>query len=193
MTLVTNYPSKNGFAMMNKLQVKNVNFFPFSIFHFIFCCLLFTSCKINYSFTGASISPDVKTVSVQYFPNNASLVQPILSQTFTEKLKNKFVSQTNLSVIKKDADLNFEGSITDYRTQPIAIQGNETAALNRLTISISVKFNNKNNEKQNFESSFSRYADYPSSKNLSEVESSLIDQITLQLVDDIFNKAVVNW
>ena len=97
-----------------------------------------TSCKINYSFTGASISPDIKTVSIQYFPNMARLVNPNLSQVFTESLKEKFLSQTNLSLVNNIGDLNFEGEIVEYYTKPMAIQGDETAALNRLTIKIRV-------------------------------------------------------
>jgi hypothetical protein len=146
-----------------------------------------------YSFTGASISPEVKTVSIKYFPNRSSLIQPALSQAFTEKLRDKFVSQTNLRQITENGDLMFEGYISDYRTQPVAIQGTETAALNRLTITVNVKFTNQKDEKQNFETNFSRYADYDSKKSLAEVEQTLIDEIDKQLVDDIFNKAVSNW
>ena len=169
-------------------------FFYLLPFTFYLLPLLSTSCKTNrYSFTGASISPDVKTVSVQYFPNYAPLVQPALSQSFTEALKDKFLSETGLSLINKNADLNFSGSITGYSVQPIAIQGNEKAALNRLTITINVKFTNQKDEKQNFETPFSRYTDYESSFNLSSVEMSLIKEINNQLVQEIFNKAVVNW
>ena len=162
------------------------------LYLFLLFIPLINGCGI-YSFTGASISPDVKSVSVQYFKNNATLVQPKLSQTLTDALKDKFSTQTNLNLINKGGDLSFEGSITNYSTQPVAIQGNETAALNRLTITISVKFTNIKNDKQNFESTFSRYEDYPSSKNLVSVEDGLIKQITDVLVEDIFNKAVVNW
>jgi len=150
-------------------------------------------CKVNYSFTGGSIDPKIKTISIQYFPNNAILVQPSLSQSFTEALKDKFSSQTKLNLIKKGGDLNIEGAITGYYTSPVAIQGNETAALNRLTITVSVKFTNNLDEKQNFEQSFSRYEDYPSSQNLSAVEETLIKDINTALVEDIFNKSVVNW
>jgi hypothetical protein len=149
---------------------------------------------MGYSFTGASISPDVKTVSIQYFANNASLVVPTLSRLFTDALRDYFTSQTNLVLVDRNGDLNVEGSITGYTIQPIAIQGNETAAQNRLTITVTVKFTNKKNEKQNFENkSFSRYQDYPSSQNLSAVQDQLIKQINDQLVDDIFKQAVVNW
>jgi hypothetical protein len=153
---------------------------------------IITGCHV-YSFTGASISPDVKTVSIQFFTNKASIVQPSLSQVFTEKLKDKFVSETSLALTKDIGDLNFEGAIIDYNTQPTAITGNDNAALNRLTITVSVKFTNTKDPKQDFETNFSRYADYDSRKSLSTVETELIAQINSQLVDDIFNKAVVNW
>lgn len=160
---------------------------------FLFLCtILISGCHV-YSFTGASISPDIKTVSISFFQNRASTVQPVLSQAFTEKLKDKFVSQTSLRLITASGDLQFEGYFTDYKTSPIAIQGTQTAALNRLTITVNVKFTNTKDSKQNFETSFSRYSDYVSTKSLSEVELSLIDDINKQLVDDIFNKAVSNW
>jgi len=151
------------------------------------------SCKVSYSFTGASISPSVKTVTIPYFPNNAGLVVPTLSRTVTDGLRDYFTSQTNLVQVDRGGDLVLDGSITQYFVQPVAIQGNETAAMNRLTITVSVKFTNKTDPKQNWESSFSRYQDYASSYNLSAVQEGLIAEITNQLVQDIFNKAVVNW
>ena len=154
--------------------------------------LLMESCGV-YSFTGASISPDVKTFSVQYFSNRAQLVQPLLSQAITERIKERFIAQTNLRQIDREGDIRFEGYISDYRTAPVAIQGTETAALNRLTISVVVKFVNTKDAKQNFETTFTRYADYDSRKSLAEVETALIDEVNRQLVDDIFNKSVSNW
>jgi hypothetical protein len=152
------------------------------------------SCRMSYSFTGASVSPDVKTVSIQYFANNASLVVPTLSRVFTDALKDYFTSQTNLILVDRNGDLNVEGTITGYSVQPVAIQGNETAAMNRLTIAVTVKFTNKKNEKQNFENkTFSRYQDYPSSQNLAAMQDRLIKEIDDQLIDDIFKQAVVNW
>ena len=143
--------------------------------------------------TGASISPDVKTFTIKFFQKTAPLGPATLSQLFTESLREKFLSQTNLGSVETDGDLVFEGAINGYSTQPLAIQADETAAQNRLTISVAVKFTNKKDEKQNFESTFSRYADYSSSQNLASVEDELIRQINVQLVDDIFNKAVINW
>lgn len=151
------------------------------------------SCRVSYSFTGASISPSVKTVSIAYVPNNAGLVVPTLSRTFTDALRNYFTSQTNLVLVDRNGDLNLDGAITQYAVQPVAIQGNETAALNRLTIVVSVKFTNKTDPKQNWETTFSRYQDYSSGFNLSSVQDGLITDITGELVQDIFNKSVVNW
>lgn len=152
-----------------------------------------SSCKINYSFTGASIAPDVKTISIQYFPNYAPLSQPGLSQVFTEALKDIFTSQTSLKLVGKGGDLNLEGAITNYYTTPVAIQGNDQAAMNRLTITVNVKFTNQKDEKQNFETSFSRYTNYSSTANLASIEGQLIKEINDQLVQDIFNKSVTNW
>ena len=92
-----------------------------------------------------------------------------------------------------DADLTLEGTISGYVVTPLAIQQNEQAARNRLTITVNVKFTNVKDEKQNFESPFSRYADFDSKVNISSVEEALIAEINTQLVDDIFNKAVINW
>ena len=158
------------------------------------CCLLaLSSCKVNYSFSGASVSPDVKTVCIQTFRNNASLAPPMISQSFTEALKDIFTSQTSLGIVSRDGDLNLEGEITNYQTLPVAIQSNDQAALNRLTITVNVRFTNIKDEKQKFETTFSRYADYPSTKSLSTVQDELIRQINEQLVQDIFNKAMINW
>lgn len=146
-----------------------------------------------YSFTGASISPEVKSISIQQFPNLATIVQPTLSQSFTQALRDKFSTSTQLKLLSSGGDLSIEGEITSYTNQPIAIQGNQQAALNRLTITIRVRFTNTKDEKQNFDSQVSRYKDYNSSLNFASVESSLIEEINTELVDYIFNKAVVNW
>lgn len=147
----------------------------------------------SYSFTGASISPTVKTISINYLPNNSLLVQPTLSRKLTETIRDKFTNQSNLVLINKNGDLNIEGEITGYTTEPVAISGEQQAQLQRLKITVNIRFTNKQDEKQDFETSFSRYQDYPAIKRLSEVEESLIDQIDEELAQDIFNKAVVNW
>ena len=159
---------------------------------FLFLNVFLTACGV-YSFTGASIPPEAKTISIQQFPNNAPLVQPMLSQLFTDALRDKFSSQTSLTQVAANGDLSFEGAITDYRTQPVAITGDQTAALNRLTITIRVVFRNRFDEKQNFESTFTRFDDYDSSRALAEVEEQLMADIIEALVQDVFNRSVVNW
>lgn len=148
---------------------------------------------MKYSFTGASIPPEIKTINIKYFPNNASLVVPNLSQKITNGLQDKFTSETNLRLVNDGGDLLLEGSITDYNTTPVAIQGNDQAALNRLTITIEVNYTNNSNDNQSFETKFSRYADYSSSQPLTEVQESLIEEISVMLIEDVFNKAVINW
>lgn len=148
---------------------------------------------MHYGFSGASIPPEAKTVSVQYFQNVASLAPPTLSQTFTEALRDKLSSQTRLALVNKGGDLNFEGSVTGYSTAPIAIQSTDQAALNRLTISVNVKYTCTFDEKKNFEQSFFRFSDYNSSQSLTAVETDLIQRINEQLAQDIFNRALNDW
>lgn len=151
-----------------------------------------TGCGV-YSFTGASVPPEAKTVSVQYFPNNANLVYPMLSSMLTNTLRDYFMNQTTLSEIANNGDLAIEGEIVGYETAPTAITGDQTAALNRLTITVNVRFFNRFDETKNFEQKFSQYEDYPSSQDLNSVQETLSNTIVEKLCEDIFNKAVVNW
>ncbi len=151
-----------------------------------------SSC-VSYSFTGASIPPDAKTISVQYFDNNADFVNPTLSESITTAIKDRFTNQTSLVLLRQSGDLQIEGVITDYKSTPQAITAGQTAALTRLTITIKVKFINLLEPENNFETTFSRYEDYNSTYDLAEVQDGLVEIINKMLVDDIFNKAVVNW
>lgn len=155
--------------------------------------VLLNSCSVKYSFTGTSIDPNIKSVSIAYFESFAPLAKPTLSQVFTEALKDRFIQQTNLSLVKNNGDIQFSGKITGYETRPVAIQGNETAALNRLTITVEVEYVNTQDEDKNFKQSFSRFEDYSSSQALSAVEDNLIEEINEQLIQDIFNKSVSDW
>jgi hypothetical protein len=151
------------------------------------------SCKISYSFTGVTINQQIKTVSIQYFDNRAPLVQAQLSQVFTDALRDKIQGQTSLNLVTGYGDVDFSGEIKNYETRPQAITGAETAALNRLSITVRVKFDNVIEPDKSFDTSFTRYEDYDSSKDPSSVEEELIKQIVENLVEDIFNKAFVNW
>lgn len=158
-----------------------------------FVAIGMVSCSIKYSFSGASISPEVKTVSVEHFQNLAPLVNPTLSNTLAETLRNRFISQTRLNVIAAYGDLSFSGEIRNYRVQPVAIQGNEVAAMNRLTIAVRVKFENIIDPTQNYDKTFTHFEDFPSSSQLAQVEQQLVTLIVEKLVEDIFNNAVANW
>ncbi|MFI3287607.1 MAG: LptE family protein [Rikenellaceae bacterium] len=150
-------------------------------------------CTIRFSFSGASISPDVNTVKVDYFPNMAAMVTPILSPTLNDALVQKIQNQTRLQFVNENPDVYFEGQIVDYSSKPVAISGDEYAETNRLTIAVQVKFTNIVEPNLSFSKSFSAYADFPSTDMLTSVESSLIPEICTQLVDDIFNAAFANW
>ncbi|WP_457616665.1 LptE family protein [Lutibacter sp.] len=151
------------------------------------------SCGI-YSFTGTNINPDVKTIQINYFPNNARLVEPSLSQTFTTQLQDLFLRQTNLSLVKSGGDLQFEGEITGYRINPMTATAQQTAAQNRLTITVFVRFYNNKNEEDNFQKSFSHFYDYDANAQL---VGGLLDDAFKEIIDritqDIFNASVAKW
>lgn len=158
----------------------------------VFLTLFLASCVIRYSLTGASTT-GLKTVSVQYFQNRASLVQPALSQNLTEALIDKCKSQTNLQLVSGFGDANFEGEILDYKTVTQTIAGDARAAVNRFSISVKVKFTNSVLPENSYEMTFLRFEDYDSNLDLSQVEDGLSVKIIDQLVEDIFNRAFVNW
>ena len=149
--------------------------------------------KVKYSFTGASIPVEAKTISVATFQNRASLVQPGLNQRVTDALIDMCRAQTNLGILASGGDLSFEGDITDYKTQPLTVGGDEQAAMNRFSISVRVKYVNSFNADNSYEQTFTRYQDYDSSLDLSSVEATLVEEIVKMLIEDIFNRAFVNW
>ncbi|MDP3912297.1 MAG: LptE family protein [Bacteroidota bacterium] len=154
---------------------------------------IFTACKVSYSFTGASIAPNVKTFSVYYFPNRARLVNPNLSQQFTDGLQEKLIKQTSLNQISESGDLEFSGQITDYDVKPMNIGEGDLAAQNRLTITIKVKFVNNKDHEQDWDKSFTAYEDFDSNQSLSAIEDGLVPEIIKKLTDDIFNASIANW
>ena len=155
--------------------------------------VLLSGCKIKYSFTGANLSPEVKTFTVYYFPNRARLVNPTLSQTFTEDLKEKLQRQTSLDELSDSGDIEFEGQITGYEVRPVSIQKDDMAAQNRLTITVKVKYTNNKVPDDSFERSFSAFEDFSSSLSLSDIEGALVPDIVKKLHEDIFNATIANW
>ena len=156
-----------------------------------------SGCKIKYSLSGASISPDVKSVFVDYFRNRSRVINPTLSQTFTEAMKDKFVNETGLTLNTDQGDLEFSGEITGYDVRPLSIQKSDTgrdfASMNRLTVTVKVIFVNNKNHDQDFNTTFSAYYDWDSNKTINQIESEAVQVIVQQLTEDIFNKSVANW
>ena len=154
--------------------------------------LLIISCGA-YSFTGGNTG-DAKTIQVNYFPNQAPLVEPSLSNRFTQALQDLFVQQTNLELSQRNADLIFEGEITDYRVNPMSATAQQTAAQNRLTVSVNVRFTNRLIEEDNFEKQFSFYSDFPANSQLTGgVLDGALDEILERVIQDIFNASLGNW
>lgn len=151
-------------------------------------------CKV-YSFTGASLPADVKTVTVEQIRNGANNGPALLNQTITDALKNKLVTEANLRQVTYDGDLVFKGTITGYSYAAQAPTAQLQSGVNRLTITVQISFENKKYPKESWKQAetFSRYADAPGSANLSDVQDGLINDIVKQLMDDIFNKAFVKW
>ena len=155
--------------------------------------IFLTACKPRVSLSGASIPEEAKTINVAFFTNNTTLGAPSLSQRFTEKLRDVVSQQTRLSLIKQNGDLQFEGFLSDYNINPVAAQGTDDARTNRLTISVQVKYTNKLEVVKNFEQTFTRFADFPATSSISDVEASLVTEIYRQLTEDIFSRAFNNW
>ncbi|MDQ3111834.1 MAG: LPS assembly lipoprotein LptE [Bacteroidota bacterium] len=151
-------------------------------------------CKI-YSLSGGRPFADTVTVSVLTFTNSAPLAKATFPQSFSETLRDAIQRQTRLIMVPRNGDLNYEGTVVGYSVAPVSIQGGGTnqASLNRLTVTVSVKYTDAVDPKIDFESSFTRFADFPSSQNLSAVEDQLLKEISDQLVQDIMNRSVNAW
>ncbi|MBT8385126.1 MAG: hypothetical protein KJO83_05400 [Bacteroidia bacterium] len=146
-----------------------------------------------YSFTGGSTG-DAETIQIDYFPNNAPLVEPVVSQKFTTDLQDLFLRQTNLNLTTSGGDLHFEGEIIDYKIIPISATAEQTAAQNRLTVSVRVRFYNKLVEEDNFERTFSFYSDFGAEQQLTgTVLEDALNIIFERITQDIFNASVAKW
>lgn len=158
--------------------------------------LVVNSCgyKVTYNLSGGSIPPEAKTFSVAYFPNNAPMVAPTLSNVLTEALRDKFSQQTNLQQVEEAGDFAFEGEITNYSSNTASVSSGDYALQNRLTITVKVSFQNAVDQTTSFSNkSFSSYADYDASQLLVDVQDQLIEEIVNDLVNDIYMAAAGNW
>ena len=160
----------------------------------ILAVAVFAGCSIvNYSFSGTSIQPDVKTVTINYFDYKALKVNPNLSNDLTEALRDKFRKLTKLEQVDMDGDLELQGEVTGYEVRAAAVTANEVAAQNRLTVTVTLKFTNRKYPEDDFERNFSAYSDYDSTNYPDAVESTLCQEIIDKLVEDMFNASVAQW
>ncbi|MBD1396263.1 LptE family protein [Pontibacter sp. JH31] len=156
------------------------------------CC---TSCGV-YSFTGTSISPDIKTISIQNFVNSSGEGPSNLTQVVTNNFKNYYQRNTNLTVLQRDGDLQLEGQIISFTLTPNAVQreGNiDQATLNRLTLGVQIRFTNTKDPEQDFDQQFTITQEFPQDVDITRIPQASIEQMTERLVADVFNKTVANW
>ena len=165
----------------------------FNIFCLLILLLVAQSCGM-YSFGGVTLDDRIKTVQIDYFPNSSPLVEPTLSQEFTLALQDLFLSQTNLNLVNSGGDLLFEGEITGYRINPMTATSQQTAAQNRLTVTVNIRYFNKYEEESDFERSFSFYHDYDANSQLTgSVLDEAFEVILERITQDIFNESVAKW
>ena len=146
-----------------------------------------------YTFSGTSIQPDVHSITVENFDNRAQLINPTLANDITIALQDKYRKLTKLDMLSDGGDLVVSGFIASYEVSPTAITSEEVASMNRLTISVRIKFVNEKHPEDNFERTFAAYQDYDSNNSLDSVQGILCEQIIETLVEDIFNATVADW
>ncbi|HTL80756.1 MAG TPA: LPS assembly lipoprotein LptE [Bacteroidia bacterium] len=165
------------------------------IFCFVALLMMQSHTCVHYDQKGGRNFADSITVSVMTFTNSASLAKATFPQTMTEALRDGIQRQSRLKMVPRDGILNYEGSVTGYSVSPVAIAagGSNQSAMNRLTITLNVKYTDGVDDKFSFDSNFSRYSDFSSSVPLASVEDQLIKDISDQLVQDIINKSINAW
>lgn len=164
------------------------------IYLFLVLSVIMAGCTISYIFNGASIDyTKVKTISIKDFPNQAPLVYPPLSQQFTEGVKDIYVRQTRLSLVRDNGDLQLEGEITGYDLTPMAVKEDAYSSKTKLTITVKVRYTNRTNADEDFEQSFSAYREFDSNVMLQNVQDQLCSEIIEELADQIYNSTVANW
>lgn len=161
------------------------------IFIVLLAAMTLSSC---YTLSGSSIDPNWQTIRIPTFPNYAPYQNPNLSQQFTDELQDIFNNRTKLSLTNDDdADLIIEGEITTYQQTSVAIQANEIAGKNRLTVGIRVRYQNNKDEEKSFDRSFSAYEDFDANLTLQQAEDALLDSILEQITTEIFNAIAMDW
>lgn len=162
------------------------------IFLFIILLSVCSCGKVTFNMSGASVAP-AKTCQVNYFENRAEQVNPRLSSEITNSLKDKIQSNTSLILVNSGADVLFEGEISGYNIQSQAVTADGVPSKDRLTITVKVKFTNEVKPENSYDKSFSRFYEYSSSVSVTSIESTAVEKILEELMDDIFNEAFSSW
>ena len=156
--------------------------------------MILQSCSVKYSLTGASISPETTSFQVNYFQNNAPLIEPGIERDFTNKLIDLLINQTSLELVKSNGDLVYEGEIVEYRISPTTATSDNRAAQNRLTIGVNVRFYDIKEPDADFEKRFSFYYDYPASVQLiGSQKDTAMEEIFERITQDVFNASLAKW
>ena len=156
--------------------------------------MIMQSCSVKYSLTGASISPETTSFQVNYFQNNAPLIEPGIERDFTNKLIDLLINQTSLELVKSNGDLVYEGEIVEYRISPTTATSDNRAAQNRLTVGVNVRFYDIKDPDADFEKRFSFYYDYPASVQLiGSQKDTAIEEIFERITQDVFNASLAKW
>lgn len=156
--------------------------------------MILQSCSVKYSLTGASISPETTSFQVNYFQNNAPLIEPGIERDFTNKLIDLLINQTSLELVKSNGDLVYEGEIVEYRISPTTATSDNRAAQNRLTVGVNVRFYDIKDPDADFEKRFSFYYDYPASVQLiGSQKDTAMEEIFERITQDIFNASLAKW
>jgi hypothetical protein len=163
------------------------------LFLFNLCLLSGCGCKAKYDMKGINIPPDVHNISIQYFKNEASYVNPTLSQRFTEQLKDKFLRETKLAVVASEGDYKLSGTIIDYKTEPVATSSNTGAVKNRFSMTVKAVFECPTHKEMNFTENIMKFQEFDASQNFQSLEASLSDEVNKQIIQEIFNKIALKW
>ena len=156
--------------------------------------MILQSCSVKYSLTGASISPETTSFQVNYFQNNAPLIEPGIERDFTNKLIDLLINQTSLELVKSNGDLVYEGEIVEYRISPTTATSDNRAAQNRLTVGVNVRFYDLKDPDADFEKRFSFYYDYPASAQLiGSQKDTAMEEIFERITQDVFNASLAKW
>ncbi len=164
------------------------------LFVLTLCLLSGCGCKLpKYDLKGINIPPDVKTISIQYFKNEASYVNPTLSQRLTEQMKDKVLRETKLTVIASEGDYRLSGSIVDYKTEPVATSTNTGSVKNRFSMTVKVVFECPLHKDMNFTENITKFQEFDASQNFQSLETQLSDEVNKQVIQEIFNKIFLKW